>query len=1117
MNNLEKAVPLIDTTSPTWYLASTLSERAASLQKTPKMLSESEIDRKLAEQRFQRWLSEPAFAGDRQMFAKRLAEDGLSEIELQRLLGESKEAIASRFSNTPDWLRSLVRSFTDRNFTNLTSSSEAFKNEQAAVYNTTWFLNVIEPLILKGRSRVSQGIHELLDSRRNSLDLPFNPDTIENLLFASLPSRLTSMLSRTMILELHVARLQGLLTGESPEERFQKFQQWLGGHNVRLAILEEYPVLTRQLINCINQWVDASLELVHRLCKDWMLIKSSFNSRGEPEVLIGLKEGMGDRHRNGRSVCILEFSSGLRLVYKPRSLAVDMHFQQLLKWLNERGDHTPFRLLTIIDCVTYGWVEYVNVESCASKEQVERFYERQGGYLALLYALHATDFHFENLIASGEHPVLVDLETLFHPRSKKIRNTHANLLASDLMTNSVLGIGLLPQRAWANENQKEGVDISGLGALPGQVTPNLVPSWEGVGTDEMRFARKQAEIPAGQNRPSLGIGNINVIEYTENILTGFAKVYQLLANHASELLLDNSPLTNFANDHVRYVARPTRYYGLMLHESFHPDLLRNALDRDRFFDNLWVHVKHMPSLSRLIQSERKDLHNCDIPVFTTRPNSCNLWSSSNQCIHNFFEESGLALAKKRLRQLDESDLARQLWLIRGSITALALGEDGTQQPIRYKLRRPPAQTEVAYSRLLKAATAVGEQLASLAILGEQDITWIGLQMVNNRFWSLRTLGMDLYAGLPGIALFLGYLGAVTGNANYTSLAKKTVSTMQGQYRHMTSYLRPQPTSYQSIGAFGELGGGIYVLSHLSRLWERPKLLSEAQQLAELFKPLIESDEKFDVISGTAGCIGALLCLYHCEPSENILALATKCGNHLVAQAKTMPIGVGWLSEGAKNPLTGFSHGASGIAWSLLELSALSGEQRFHGVALEALAYERSTFSRTAYNWPDFRELESPNQKTTEGQEKDKGQEEDKKYMVAWCHGAPGIGLSRLAMLKHVDDPGIREDIDAAIETTYNLGFGSNHSLCHGDLGNLELFLKASQVFSDSKWQVWVDSTSSAILDSIEQKGWLCGVPLGVETPGLMNGIAGIGYQLLRLAEPKRVPSVLMLEPPTSLT
>ena len=51
------------------------------------------------------------------------------------------------------------------------------------------------------------------------------------------------------------------------------------------------------------------------------------------------------------------------------------------------------------------------------------------------------------------------------------------------------------------------------------------------------------------------------------------------------------------------------------------------------------------------------------------------------------------------------------------------------------------------------------------------------------------------------------------------------------------------------------------------------------------------------------------------------------------------------------------------------------------------------------------------------------------------------------------------------------------------------------------------------LESIRQNGWICGVPSGVETPGLMQGLAGIGYGLLRLADPQRTPSVLAVEPP----
>lgn len=93
------------------------------------------------------------------------------------------------------------------------------------------------------------------------------------------------------------------------------------------------------------------------------------------------------------------------------------------------------------------------------------------------------------------------------------------------------------------------------------------------------------------------------------------------------------------------------------------------------------------------------------------------------------------------------------------------------------------------------------------------------------------------------------------------------------------------------------------------------------------------------------------------------------------------------------------------------------------------------------------------------------------------------------------------------------GFGLNHSLCHGDLGNLELLLQASSVLDKPEWGFQVERISAMILDSFDRYGWLCGNPQRVESPGLMTGLAGIGYGLLRLAEPSRVPSVLVLAPP----
>ena len=211
----------------------------------------------------------------------------------------------------------------------------------------------------------------------------------------------------------------------------------------------------------VDRWADTSLEFLRRLCADWQAILAAFSPDSDPGVLAGVKAGLGDTHRGGRSVLIAQFGSGLQVVYKPRSLAVDVQFQGLLAWLNARGDHPPFRMLKVLERGPYGWVEFVTADHCASPAEVRRFYERQGGYLALLYALGAADFHFENLIAAGEHPVLIDLESLLHPGIGAVALPETDRAAGEAMADSVLRVGLLPQRVWAGADS-EGVEISGL-------------------------------------------------------------------------------------------------------------------------------------------------------------------------------------------------------------------------------------------------------------------------------------------------------------------------------------------------------------------------------------------------------------------------------------------------------------------------------------------------------------------------------------------------------------------------------------------------------------------------------------------------------------------------------
>ncbi len=1069
--------------SPCWYYANTLKERIASLYSPQPQKPNAEENPELAKRRVHRWRSQRPFAIG-SFFSQRLAMDGITENELLYLLGEPIEFVCARFPVPPGWLVEVAEAFSRAPSSGPISPPEALCGGEM-----TGFLDVIEPLIRQGRDRLHQGIYALTQMH---CERPFDSSTVEEVLFANLPGQLRRILSRTMVLELNVTRLQGLLEGDTAEERFQSFLQRVRQRDIALAILQEYPVLARQLTICIHSWVTFSLEFLRHLCADWEAIRTTFSLEQDAGVLVEVNASVGDMHRGGRSVLIAKFSSDFQVVYKPKSLAVDVHFQELLTWLNERGNHPPFRTLKILNRSSYGWVEFVVAQGCTSLEELKRFYERQGGYLALLYALEATDFHFENLIAAGEYPVLIDLEALFQPRTKAFDLQQADQLASSTINYSVLRVGLLPQRLWSKD-ASESIDFSGLGGMAGQLTPFGVPYWDGVGTDEMRLAHKRVPMPGGQNRPSIDGTEVNVLNYIDAIVNGFTSIYRLLLNHRDDLLADDGPLTHFATDQVRAILRSTRTYSSLLRDSFHPDMLRDAVDRDRLFDRLWGAVEHLPCLAKVIPAEQQDLLNGDIPMFTTTPSSRHLWTSSNEQIADFFDEPGMTLAKCRLERLSDDDLSQQLWFVHASLTSLAMEGDRPRRPT-YRLTEPHNAAD--RERLLAVARSIGDRLDVLALRGEHDVAWIGLALPNERHWSLAPLSMDLYNGIPGVALFLAYLGAITKEERYTVLAQAALTTLRGKTDR--SFLK-------SIGGFNGRGGLIYTLAHLGILWNEPALLAETQAVVDLLPAMIDLDEHFDIIGGAAGCIGSLLSLYQCYPSDHTLAVAIQSGEHLLAKAQPMEHGIGWMPKfGGTKPLTGFSHGAAGIAWALLELAAVTGEERFRKAALDAIAYERSLFRPEVSNWPDLRDFAATIQGNNNNQHT---------CMTAWCHGAPGIGLARLRCLQHLDDTEIRSEINAALKTTLAHGFGGNHSLCHGDLGNLELLLQASEILDDPQWPHQVNRLASIILESINQYGWLCGIPLGVESPGLMTGLAGIGYELLRLAEPTRVPSVLVLEPP----
>ena len=404
----------------------------------------------------------------------------------------------------------------------------------------------------------------------------------------------------------------------------------------------------------------------------------------------------------------------------------------------------------------------------------------------------------------------------------------------------------------------------------------------------------------------------------------------------------------------------------------------------------------------------------------------------------------------------------------------------------------------AYKQLspeqLQKAIAIAQKLQDRKISSANgSITWMALVRVSQiQKFQLEPLEFSLYEGNSGIALFLAALAKVTGELEWRSLAGAALQGLRDSLK--------DPQSSQALkkkfgigGAVG-IGSWLYALSKTSQLLERSDLLEDASKAASLIttQELTETKE-YDIVSGIAGTILGLLSLYQITQEQSLIDKAYVAGSHLLKSRTPSDSGLrAWKTVNSKL-LSGFSHGAAGIAYALLRLYRVTHDARFLEAAREAISYEGSVFNSQLGNWLDLRK-EKPS------------------FSNTWCHGATGIGLARLGCLPILDTPEIQQDLETALKTTQKLNGQSIDHYCCGNFGRIDLLLEAGKYLQRPELITAAQKQTAELLVRAQQTGFyqvFNNVPGDTYSPGLFTGISGIGYGLLRLSYPELLPSVLL--------
>jgi lantibiotic modifying enzyme len=416
--------------------------------------------------------------------------------------------------------------------------------------------------------------------------------------------------------------------------------------------------------------------------------------------------------------------------------------------------------------------------------------------------------------------------------------------------------------------------------------------------------------------------------------------------------------------------------------------------------------------------------------------------------------SGLDAALHTAAGLNEVDRREQEWIISALLATRSRTSAHPSGPVT---GRTPTSSVVHPDRLIAAACAVADRIVAKAANGEdgdERVNWLGLEAVDDRQWLVLPLGASLGNGYLGVAVFLAQLTAVTGIDRYAEHAHRAVTDAAAVVDTFAE--RPERVLDAGWGGLAGLGGLTYGFARLSALLDDRNLAEAADRLVVLADGSVDNLSTLDWTGGLAGCLTAMSSVHLDLGLGSAAQVAGRCADRLARLAADV--------EGGS---TSFADGLAGIGWALTR----HGPHEVHRAAgrrLAALAVR------------------------------------DASAGGGWCHGSPGLALAR-SCLPAAAGPDATVLADVPLRDSL--------CLCHGELGVADVLrtLADADEHRDAAGPA-LRRRAGRILEVLRRNGPVCGVPGSVATPGLLNGLAGIGYGLLRLAVPEQVPSVLLLEP-----
>jgi len=415
-------------------------------------------------------------------------------------------------------------------------------------------------------------------------------------------------------------------------------------------------------------------------------------------------------------------------------------------------------------------------------------------------------------------------------------------------------------------------------------------------------------------------------------------------------------------------------------------------------------------------------------------------------------------------------------------------------------KKPPA------SPYLEAALEAATWIRSSEVRGPEGASWPAVPS------DPQPVSLDLYSGVPGIVLFFVQAFHSTRNPAYLDDARRGAD-----------HLMANMAGVKGSGLYEGLSGTAFALEETfkaskdERYWRGflaclDRIGSGAAEIGNG----IEWSPTTDIISGNAGTGLFLLYAFRETGDRAWLDLASRAGTRLVEIGRPESDGLQWAMDPEfPRLMPNFSHGTAGIAYFLAALYKETRRKEFLDAAVAGAKYLLSIAETEGASCLIFHD-EPDNMGL---------------YYLGWCHGPVGTARLFFLLSETTGDASwlawVRKSanglVQSGIPEQETPGFWNNAGVCCGLAGVGEFFLDLYRELGDKAYLDFSKRVAARLLaKATVVDGRMFWVQAEHRTrpdylfaqTGYMQGAAGIGTYLLRLAAAGRAKAARIVFPDT---